>query len=834
MEFSSVEFEKLLKDQELKNQNLMLVRLKQYEETIQEKDNKIQSLITSLDNLKINYKECCDLIDERDKDISILESNYDNVLQIINVKEEEINTLSSNIRKLEEKNLEDRRNFQIAEESYKVKISKASCYNKEKLNALSIENNNYKDTINKLNETINYLNSNSEELSSRLQASYNDIDNLSKEYEACQNNLNSYNKRVINLENENQDIKTEKNELINELNSTKKENANLQKIEFEFRLKQEMLENTINEKSNEIQLIKNKCKNLTEENMTLKIDKQNFEFQVKELKEVSISNEKEMKSMNEKIFLLIEEKSSLELNNSKMTNELKLLKMNFLNKSNEYETLKDENQLIKDDYAKIKYDKDNILRENKSLKDRIAEIEGIMSKYNELKVLFEKNIIDKSNILRENNELKEITERLTSRLSELNTNKNENFNYNDANNLIDLKNDNFNRHNEMYIVDSNYSVDKLDKLNEYFLHSTSENNDYLDNIETFGERKPKVQTNYKDIINSLKANLTEKTNEISGLQSILQNIQEKILSITKEYEEEKEKYIMKIKNLEIELEAEKLNKNLKEDLFLNVNKNMREESLEYEIKKLKMEREKLSNLCQSQRNKISKLENNLIFLKSDYDQYKRIFNEDSLNKIKSEIYSRNSCKNENLEKSKFHSFSQNIPSTNTNNNFNNTCNLRKTNNNFSNDLESNIEERKKRILNRDSQIQSSSNENYLTNKIEIDRFAKESLRKLNYNNILPFTDVRDAKASQSKEKTRSLSGSKSTNKITDLSNTINIRKIVYDIDTNQNKARKYSQSKSRSNSNSRPKSAIFENYNGKFDKISKSIISNKKTFKLIK
>lgn len=116
----------------------------------------------------------------------------------------------------------------------------------------------------------------------------------------------------------------------------------------------------------------------------------------------------------------------------------------------------------------------------------------------------------------------------------------------------------------------------------------------------------------------------------------------------------------------------------------------------------------------------------------------------------------------------------------------------------------------------------------------INRFAKESLRKLNYNNILPFTDVRDTKKSQSKEKTRSLSGSKSTNKITDLSNTINIRKIVYDIDTNQNKTRKYSQSKSRSNSNSRPKSAIFENSTGKFDKISKSIITNKKTFKLIK
>ena len=38
-----------------------------------------------------------------------------------------------------------------------------------------------------------------------------------------------------------------------------------------------------------------------------------------------------------------------------------------------------------------------------------------------------------------------------------------------------------------------------------------------------------------------------------------------------------------------------LNKNLREDLFLNVNKNMREESLEYEIKKLKSEMEFLKS-----------------------------------------------------------------------------------------------------------------------------------------------------------------------------------------------------------------------------------------------
>lgn len=807
MDLNSVEFEKLLKDQESKNQNLMLQRLKQYEDIMQEKDSKIQTLTKSLDNLKLSYKECCELVEERDKDITILESNYDNVLQIINIKDEEISKLILNFNKSEERNLEEKRNFQILEENYKIKLSKASCYNKEKLSALNIENENYRNAVQQLNETINFLNETNNDLNSKLKSIYNDYDNLLKEYDTSQKDLNISNSKIQNLENCIKESENIRNELNNEMSNVKKENSLLHKSEFELKLKLEINENMLIEKSNEIQLNKNKFKNIYEENMTLKIEKQNLEFQVKEHKENVNGLDKQIISLNEKVFSLIEEKSNLELSNSKLQNEMKNLKSNLSSKTNELDSLKEENLLIKEDIMRLKIDKDNAIKENKVLKEKVFENDDIVNKYNELKQLFEKNIIDKSNIIRENNELKEITERLTSRLSELNSHKYENVMHNiDANNI----NDNFNKNHEMYIVDSNNSVEKL---NEYFLHSNSENNEYLDNIETFGERKQKINNN--EIIANLRANLSEKINEISGLNLILQNIQDKITNITKEYEEEKEKQLIVIKSLEIELEKEKMNKNYNNELMINFNKTLKEENTQNEIKKLKFERDKLSNLCQTQRNVISKLENNLIYLKSEYDQYRRIYNEDTFNKMKSELYSRNLNSNSEFnDKSKFHSF-----------------NISKNNSNidYIDSLELNLEERKKRILFRGTE---NNDSNTNTNKKEIDKYAKESLLKLNVNNTLPYTDIRKSSCN---DKKRSLSGSKSKTNNADLSKTINIKKIVYDINPFVNNKRTQSYSRSRSNSNSRPKSGLSQNSAGKLNnKCNQSKQMNKKTFKLIK
>lgn len=819
------EIENMIKQNEIKLQEVMLNKIKSLEKTLLEKEDIISKVTNNLEKLKKEYSDSLELIEERDKDIQVLESNYDSVLNAVDSKESIIYSLELKCRDLEERIVSEKNNYSALEESYKIKLKKQSNLSKEKTQFLELENSALKENYNSITEKINQLVEFNNQITQKnydLEKSLSEYKELyssnQKEVSTCQTTIIKQDSQIkAYLDNITQlNLSVEK--LTKELVQSQKREGELSKI-------LEMKEEEHNSLNESLIVIKSKNKQLIEENSTHKLENYNFQYQIKDLKEKFSLLEKEKTGLEESNETLKHNNVDIEYKLKKEKADLKLEKKTNTELNEKINIIEQDLLTLSESKAIVEKEKEKLIKENKALNEKLKYYEEI--NVNEKFKDYEEQIN------KYKNEIKALQEKIKSTEKQLNL----------FSERLD-SNNNKKRGNS-----NNNLANSLDKLNDFFLNASNEDLDYF---KRQGNKEDKENEYKKEqIIKTLQANLEEKQNQIEGLNNIINEIDKKINSMTNEFEEEKYKYKLKIDELEIALNQEKMNssQNNGYNFQTNVQTGFNEFKLKDELAKIKKEREKLAVLCSSLREKNNNLENNITLLKQKIAHYtmllKQNYNENyDYNKPNTEVLGRtNSLTNINY---------------NTLPKFSNIYN---NNNNNKNRQESN-ERNNLFFCDPFHSTKKTTNNNQIANlnvdqnefedlKLKKSRILKNSLNKqehfsnnrpdINYNDTLPYDGVNKIRSKSTKKSNNS--SAKIPINQSDVNKFINIRKIVYNSDKENewekeqennpiiigqpmqvdqmlnNKKKNINSSKSKSNSKgkSKKKSLLNINFNENYD-----------------
>lgn len=869
------DIEKLIKDNEKNIQTILMSKIKALEEEQNIKQIKITNLETTLDKLKKEYTETVNLIDERDSDINILQSEYDLILESIDIKDSEINLLTRKLNDLENKIKQEESNSLAIEENYKLKLIKQSNINKEKNSILEIENDSLKsnikllyDKINELNDTLTMINRKNEDIINKNNEQREKINCYEKDITNFQNTILKQDSQIkIYLDN------------IDKLNSSNeaimKDLIQSRRVEAELSKTNELYTNNITDLNEKYYLLKTKNTTISEELIGYKIENQHYLNQVNEYKEKFTATLKEKDQLEERVFSLNQEVINLET-------LLKKEKKGVKNEKQSINELTDTISNLEDELKKINEKYNKLIKENKLLKQKDNNEDELNEKLNEIKTQLEKTMQEKGKLYSENMKLKDEISDLNNKIKDnekhinLFSERIDSTNFKRKNNNTFNKNNNNNNNNNYF--NNNPLANSIDKIQDFLLNASNEdfvffrkqnnngnnkeeernneNNSNVNNNNSYLNSQNNNKDNYlKDQqVRTLQANLEEKKVEIEGLKAILEGIENKIMSINSEYEEEKNNYINRINELELNLAQEKLNSSNNNDynnFQTNVQAGFNEFKLKDEISKIKKDRDKLATLCSSLRQKNSSLENqissykkkinSLVFKLQRYEgvaeeNNNRTYSNIPVNHINFEMnYDHDVSPQHRDNKINFNKnndfFGTNMHNTRNNNietghminpfytvNFDKTKNIKSSslNNAFSSEELEELQKRKNKILTREMVDKDINNR-----------------KDVNLNDMLPFDGVSKVRRSTSNHN-KSKKSNKSLNK--DLNNYINIRKIVYDTDENNNNTNKNNNNimygeplvintKSTSNSKSRGKKSLGNTINSN---------TKLKNFKLIK
>lgn len=632
---ADIDIDSYLQNKEIETKNIFYSKIKNLESIITEKQEEIKAFQEKYEKIKKDFEYNLSIIQERDQDLKIFEDKIDLFLIFIEEKDNLILKLQNDLELITHKTQEEKNKKDNEIDLLKFKLSQISQQGKEEaintkkiLQSTDMQKNQIKEYY--LKEIENFKHIFEEE--KRKQA---------EDFEKLKKTIKEKEEIIYDLKLKESFLNNKLNEITSEYNRLTNENLILTKDKLYAENKIKISENLEMESKSNSFFMNEKLKLFTKENEELKLENATKILKLDSLSKINDENSLLIQDYRQKIINLefeIEKKLHNEKFQLERYRELENFKEKIKREKDEIQSKFDEkiidNDKLMEEKKKINEEKNNLSEHNQKL---IKEIENSSKKITQLEIAL--NAANNLNIGNTKNLHQISNNNYKDNVNNLNKNNMNNNFSNDSvtnNNLNEFSNleDFFLKQNASVLLNNNNPNCNINKENFTFNknqnHTLMQNNLNLleDSLNTkinflLKEKedlkvKVNILTKENDGLNNI-LQMTEnqikiKYEEFSNLESALRNENEKLKleNIKKEFE---------IKNLDEKLTRH--NNSLTESQIKQHRDNVEileneitklKKTLDLKIKeinKLKKEREKLSELCNSQRAEINRLENNL-------------------------------------------------------------------------------------------------------------------------------------------------------------------------------------------------------------------------------